>query len=44
MFHETYQRKEDRLPGRGFDDSGFAYSSGVEIDVGTFFSGFLLNV
>jgi len=44
MVYQADQGEEDRLSGGGFDDCGFAHTCGVEIDVGAFFSGFLLDV
>lgn len=37
--HQSYQREEDSLAGRGLDDGGLANARRIEIDVGTFFGG-----
>lgn len=44
MVYQADQGEEYRLSGGGFDDCGFAYTCGVEIDVGAFFGGFFLDV
>lgn len=44
MVYKTDEGKEYRLSGGGFDDGGFAYTRGVEIDIGAFFCGFFLNI
>jgi len=44
VVYQTDQGKEYRLSGGGLDDCGFAYTGGVEIDVGAFFCGLFLDV
>ena len=40
MIDEADEREEDGLAGGGLDDSGFADTCGIEVDVGAFFGCF----
>lgn len=40
MVYEADEGKEDGLSGACLDDGGFAYTCGVEIDVGALFGRF----
>lgn len=44
MVDETDEWEEDGLSGGGLDDCGFAYSGGVQVDVGAFFDGFRFDI
>lgn len=44
MVHETNERQVDSLASGSLDNRGLAHSSSVKIDVGSFLSGFGLDV
>ena len=44
MIYKTDEREKNGLASGGFDDSGFADPSCVEIDISTFFCGFFLHI
>ena len=44
MVDKTNEREEYGLARGGFDDRGFAYTSSVEIDVGTLFRRLFFDV